>query len=166
MTRRWWLWVLVLLVGVAAHADTLYLTNGRQLPGELCGVTAGSVQWCAISGVQASFPLTDVVRVEFGADPTLVPRVTEAEWRRAMGSAQRQLTSCRSARTGLILGGLVFIGGGYWLGLEGHTAGNFIMAIGTVAAGLGVIAPNPRCPVQEDRARVLARIGLDHGWMY
>jgi len=40
------------------------------------------------------------------------------------------------------------------------------VAIGTVAAGLGVIARNPRCPVQEDRARVLARIGLDHGWMY
>ncbi len=166
MTRRWWLWGCALLVGVSACADTLHLKSGQSVAGELCGVTAGSVKWCATGGIQASFPLTDVVRVEFSTDPVVVPRVSEAEWRKAMGSAQRELTSCRSARYGLILGGLAFVGGGYWLGLQGYEAGNLVIALGAVAAGLGVIAPNPRCPTQEGKVRTLVRIGLDHGWLY
>lgn len=166
MTRRWWLWGFVLMVGVSACADTLHLKSGRALVGELCGVTADAVLWCAVGGMKASFALTDVARVEFTADPVVAPRVSQPEWRKAMGSAQRELTSCRSARYGLILGGLAFVGGGYWLGLQGYEAGNLVIALGAVAAGLGVIAPNPRCLSQEDRVRTLVRIGLDHGWLY
>lgn len=167
MTRQWWLLSgLVLMVSVSACADTLHLKGGQKVTGELCGVTAGSLQWCATGGIQASFPLTDVARVEFSADPVVVPRVSEAEWRKAMGSAQRELTSCRSARYGLILGGLAFVGGGYWLGLQGYEAGNLVIALGVVAVGLGAIAPNPRCPSSEAKVKTLVRIGLDHGWLY
>jgi len=166
MTRRWWLWVVLFLVSVSACADTLYLKSGQKVAGELCGVTADSVVWCAVGGLKVQFPLGDVARVEFSVDPGAVPRVTESAWRKAMGRAQRELVSCRSARYGLVLGGLVFVAGGYWLGLQGSEAGNVIMALGAVAAGLGVIAPNPRCPGVEERVKALARIGLDHGWLY
>jgi len=166
MIRRWMWAVLAVLVGVTACADTLHLKTGQKVSGELCGVTADSVAWCTVGGLQAKFPLADVARIEFGVDPTVVPRVSEAEWRKAIGRAQRELVSCRSARYGLILGGLAFVGGGYWLGIQGYEAGNFIIALGAVAAGLGVIAPNPRCPVQEERVKNLTRIGLDHGWLY
>lgn len=166
MTRRWWIVVLVLVGGATACADTLYLKSGQKISGELCGVTPDAVAWCAAGGLQVKFPLADVARVEFSADPTLVPRVTEAEWRKAMGRAQRDLVSCRTARAGLILGGLAFVAGGYWLGLQGQETGNVVIALGVVATGLGVIAANPRCPAQEERVKVLTRIGLDHGWLY
>lgn len=166
MTRRWWLWVVLILVGVSACADTLHLKGGQTVAGELCGVTADAVVWCAGGGLQVRFPLGDVLRVEFSGEPTVVPRVTEAEWRKAMGRTQRELISCRSARYGLLLGGLAFVAGGYWLGLRGYEAGNLIMALGAVSAGLGVIAPNPRCPGVEERVKILTRIGLDHGWLY
>jgi len=167
MTRRWWLlWGLVLVVGVSACADILHLKDGQRVTGELHGVTASSLQWRGPGGIPMSFPLTDVARVEFSVDPVVVPRVSEAEWRKAMGSAQRELTSCRSARYGLILGGLAFVGGGYWLGLRGYEAGNLVIALGVVAAGLGVIAPTPRCPWPEERVKALVRIGLDHGWLF
>ncbi|MCX7749975.1 MAG: hypothetical protein N2320_00080 [Candidatus Bipolaricaulota bacterium] len=166
MTRRWWIGALLVLVGVSAWADTLYLKSGQKIAGELCGVTADAVAWCAAGGLKVTFLLSDVARVEFSTDPTLVPRLTEAEWRKAMGRAQRELVSCRTARAGLILGGLAFVAGGYWLGVQGHATGNVILALGTVAAGLGVVAANPRCPAQEERVKVLTRIGLDHGWLY
>lgn len=165
--NRWWVvWVFVLLVGGSAFADALHLKTGQVVPGELCGVTAGSIHWCPGEGLPLSFPLLDVARVEFSEDPIASPRVAEGEWRKAMRQAQRQLTSCRNARYGLILGGLAFVGGGYWLGVQGYEAGNFLIALGTVAAGLGVITPTPRCASQEERVKVLARIGLDHGWLY
>ncbi|HRS13627.1 MAG TPA: hypothetical protein P5259_01310 [Candidatus Bipolaricaulis sp.] len=166
MTRRWLVWGLVLLVGATACADTLHLKSGQKVGGELCGVTADSVAWCATGGLQVRFPLGDVARVEFSVDPLVSPRLEEREWRAAMRSAQRELTSCRSARYGLILGGLTFVGGGYWLGIQGYEAGNVIIALGAVAAGLGVIAPSPRCPLLEERVKTLTRIGLDHGWLY
>ncbi|HEU67812.1 MAG TPA: hypothetical protein ENN53_01065 [Candidatus Acetothermia bacterium] len=159
-------WAFVLLIGASAFADTLHLKTGQTVAGELCGVTASSIQWCAGEGLPLSFALLDVARVEFDGDPIASPRLTVGEWKKAMGQAQRELTSCRTARLGLILGGLAFVGGGYWLGQQGHEAGNFLIALGTVAAGLGVIATNPRCPAQEERVKVLVRIGLDHGWLY
>lgn len=166
MTRRWIVWVFVLLAGVVAHADTLVLKSGERVTGELCGVTPDAVVWCAAGGVRVVFPLGEVARVEFAADPTVAPRVSEADWRTAMGRAWRQLASCRSARQGLILGGLAFVAGGYWLSSQGYEAGNIIVALGAVATGLGVIAPNPRCPGPEERVKALVRIGLDHGWLY
>lgn len=167
MMRRWWLVVGAgLLVGATACADTLHLKSGQRVAGELCGVTADSVKWCATGGLQVSVPLTEVARVEFSIDPVVVPRLTEAEWRRALGRAQRELTSCRTARYGLILGGLAFMGGGYWLGLQGHEVGSVVIALGVVATGLGVVAANPRCPAPEERVKTLIRIGLDHGWLY
>ncbi|GAB4304832.1 MAG: hypothetical protein Kow0097_02380 [Candidatus Bipolaricaulota bacterium] len=162
----WVVWAFVLLMGVSTFADTLHLESGQTVEGELCGVTASSIQWCAGEGLALSFALVDVARVEFAGDPMASPRVAEGDWRKAMGQAQRALTSCRTARFGLILGGLAFVGGGYWLGVQGHDAGRFLIALGTVAAGLGVIAANPRCPTQEERVKVLVRIGLDHGWLY
>ncbi len=166
MTRSWMLLACVVLMGVSACADTLHLKTGQKVLGELCGVTATSVQWCAVGGIQVAFPLADVARVEFTADPTVTPRVAEANWRKAVGRAHRELVSCRSARYGLIFGGLAFVGGGHWLGSQGHEAGNLLVALGIVATGLGVIAPNPRCPAQEEKVKTLVRIGLDHGWLY
>jgi hypothetical protein len=156
----------LVMIGVAAAADTLYLNDGRVLVGELCGVTAYSVTFCVAGDVPRSFLLTEILRVEldFGANPNL--RVAEADWRRAMSRARRELTSCRSARYGLILGGLAFMGGGYWLGLQGYEAGNLLIALGAVGAALGVIAPTPACLVQEARVKPLARIGLAHDWLY
>lgn len=166
MVRRWMVVCVLLMIGMPATADTLYLKNGQAVTGELCGVTSYSVSLCVRGSFYASFPLTEVVRVEldFGANPD--PRVKEGDWRRAMSRAQRELTSCRSARYGLILGGLAFVGGGYWLGLQGYEAGDLIVALGAVGAALGVIAPNPSCPVQEARVKLLARIGLAHDWLY
>jgi len=163
---RWWMVVCALLaIGAVTAADTLHLKDGRTLIGELCGVTAYSALFC-VQGMVSSFLLTDVARVEldFGANPD--PRVTQAAWRRAMSRAQRELTACRSVRFGLILGGLAFMAGGHWLGLEGYEAGNLVVALGAVGTALGLIAPTPPCLVQEARVKVLARIGLDHGWLY
>lgn len=164
---RWWMVVGVLLaIGVAAVADTVYLKTGQVVTGELCGVSGYSVSVCVGGRFYASFPLADVIRVEldFGANPE--PRVKEADWRRAMSQAQRELSACRSARYGLILGGLAFIGGGYWLGSLGYEAGNLIAALGAVGATLGLIAPPPSCSLQVARVKVLTRIGLDHDWLY
>lgn len=166
MTRRWMPWVVVLVVGVAACADTLYLKTGQSMAGQLCGVTGEAVVWCAAGGIRIKVPLEDVVRVEFSVDPMVSPRLAEREWRKAMGRAQRELISCRAARYGLILGGLAFVAGGYWLGVQGYEAGGVLLALGTVAAGLGLISPSPRCPLPESRVKTLTRIGLDHGWLY
>ncbi len=164
---RWWLVLLLLaLAAIPAAADTLYLRDGRTVDGELCGVTAYSVSFCVRGNFYASFLLTEVARVELDFETNPAPRVRETDWRKAMSRAQRELTSCRSARYGLILGGLAFVAGGHWLRLQGYEAGDLIAALGAVGAALGVIARNPACPVQEARVKILTWIGLAHGWLY
>lgn len=165
---RWCLvGVLILVAGVSVLADTLHLKDGRALAGELTGVTATALSFRLAGGNLASFPLAEVARVEidWGANPN--PRLKRADWQKAIAKAQRELLSCRRARQGLVLGGLLFVGGGAWLTHQGfETFGGVISALGAVATALGIITPTPACPVQEARVKVLARIGLDHDWFY
>lgn len=164
---RWGLIVVVLvLAGLPAMADTLHFKDGRALSGELAGIADGGLVF-RVDGVGTVYPFAAVAQVDIDWEGKPEPRVTKAEWQRAMAKAQRALFACRSARYGVTLGGFLFIGGGYWLTLEGYAPfGNLVTAIGTVATMLGIVSPTPNCPAQEAQVKLLARIGLDHDWVY
>ncbi|MCR4391378.1 MAG: hypothetical protein NUV94_01040 [Candidatus Acetothermia bacterium] len=164
---RWGLIVVFLvLAGLPAMADTLHFKDGRALSGELAGIGDAGLVF-RVDGVSTVYPFAAVARVDIDWQGNPEPRLTKAKWQRAMAKAQRALFACRSARYGLMLGGFLFMGGGYWLSLEGYGPfGNLLTALGAVATVLGVVAPPSECPAQEAQVKLLARIGLDHDWVY
>ena len=84
------------------------------------------------------------------------------------GHGGHPLSLCESqAKQGTIVGGLLFIVGGYWLGSQGHGPfGDLVMGLGAVVTLLGVTSPQPTCDQALHRVEILTRIGLEHGWVY
>lgn len=156
---------MALALGSNALADTLVLTDGEVLQGKLTGLTSTELVFLTSQGA-LSFPLAEVGRVEIDWAEDPKPRVEKATWERALAKAQRDLTSCRYVRQGLVLGGLAFVAGGYWLGSLGYGApAQLISGLGAIGTMLGLISPAPSCEVQAARLRLLLQIGLDHNWL-
>ncbi|MCD5409032.1 hypothetical protein LR090_07470 [Candidatus Bipolaricaulota bacterium] len=158
---------LAALVAVGAAADTLILTDGSQLQGELVGVDEFYLYFTTSDGVEGAVAISHVrsITLDWTANPE--PRIGEGEWLSAMAKARHALEGCRSAKWGVVLGGLVFIGGGWWLGNLGYGEfGELLMGLGAVATLLGVVAPSPTCAAPLHRVAILTRIGLEHGWIY
>ncbi len=158
--------VFLSLVSVLAWADTLVLTDGTTLEGRLTGVTHAALYF-STSTATLTLPLEGVQRLtlDFQADPK--PRLDQRSWSRALGQVQREFTTCRYMRQGLVIMGLVFIGFGQWLNYQGQSLfGNMLIALGSLSIlwGLGMSTPN--CEVPAARLRTLLWIGLEHGWLY
>lgn len=154
-------------VAAAAAADTLVLTDGSQLQGELVGVDEFYLYFMTSAGVEGAVAISQVrsITLDWTADPE--PRIGEGEWLSAIATARRDLEGCRTAKWGVALGGLLFIGGGWWLGNLGYGEfGELLMGLGAVATLLGVVAPPPTCAAPLHRVEILTRIGLEHGWIY
>ncbi len=159
--------LIVLVVSVLGWGDTLTLKDGRVLSGRLTGLTATTLAFRLPTGTQLILPLREVARLEMDwvADPT--PRVKKADWQRAVDRAQRAFFSCRWSRQGLILGGILFMAGGFWLTEQGYgPLGGVVSALGAMSAVLGIITPAPPCAELEAQLKLLVRIGLDHDWLY
>jgi len=166
MLRGLLLTLAILACASSARADTLYLRDGRALSGELTEVTAKAVVFRLATGTKVAYPLGEVTRVDIDFFQNPSPRVKKGDWQKAVAAVQRELNSCRWARQGLFLGGLVFLGSGAWLVEQGQASlGGVISALGLMASALGVIAPTPTCPGPEAKMKVLVRIGLDHDWL-
>jgi len=117
MRRAYILLFTLLLTGGVALADTLLMTDGTTVQGELVGLEANPE-----------------------------PRVSYDEWFSAISKTRLKLMNCRRAKQGTIVGGLLFIAGGYWLGSQGHGPfGDLIMGLGAVVTLLGVTSPQPTC---------------------
>ena len=154
-------------VVVVAAADTLVLTDGSQLQGKLVGVNEFYLYFTGSDGVEGVVPIYHVrsITLDWTTDPE--PRIGEGEWLSAIAKARHDLEGCRTAKWGVVLGGLLFIGGGWWLGNLGYGEfGELLMGLGAVATLLGVVAPPPTCASPLHRVEILARIGLEHGWIY
>lgn len=159
--------VLVALLAGAAVADTVTLVDGSRMEGKLTGVDAYHLYFTTAAAGERGVPLSHVraVEIDWQADPE--PRIGQDEWLSAISKVRRELTSCRSAKSGVVLGGLLFIGGGYWLGTLGYGEfGQLLMGLGAIGTLLGVVAPTPTCDLPLHRVELLTRIGLEHGWIY
>lgn len=157
----------LILVGSWGLADTVTLIDGSQLEGKLTGVDAYYIYFTSEAGTEGAISLSHVrsLVIDWQADPE--PRLGQEEWLSAIAKARRELASCRSAKSGVVLGGLLFIGGGWWLGNLGYGQfGELLMGLGAVATLLGAVAPNPACGTPLHRVEILTRIGLEHGWIY
>jgi hypothetical protein len=155
------------LTASVALADTVTLIDGSQLQGKLTGVDAYHIYFAGEAGGEGAIPLAHVrtIVIDWQADPE--PRLGQEEWLAAIAKARRELQGCRTAKSGIFLGGLVFIGGGYWLGTLGYGEfGQLIMSLGAIATLLGAVAPAPTCDPPLHRVEILTRIGLEHGWIY
>lgn len=166
--RRAYVLILPLLLSCGvAFADTLFLTDGTAIQGELVGVDAFKVRFVPEAGGERAVPLSRVRSVEIDWEGDPEPRVSYEEWVSAMAEARLKLTGCRRAKQGTVVGGLLFIAGGYWLAGQGQEAfGNLVMGLGAVVTLLGVASPQPACAEPLHRVEILTRIGLDHGWIY
>jgi len=157
----------LLLTGGVVLADTLFMTDGTAVHGELVGLDASHIYFTPEGGVERRVFLSQVrsISLDWGANPE--PRVSHDEWLSAVSKTRLELTNCRRAKQGTIVGGLLFIAGGYWLGSQGHGPfGDLVMGLGAVVTLLGVTSPQPTCDQALHRVEILTRIGLEHGWIY
>lgn len=157
----------VCLVGMLGLCDTLYLADGTRMNGELTWVTAHELGFAPPEGPEKAIPLARVKTIELDWETNPEPRIALDEWLAAISKARRELEGCRAGKSGLVIGGLLFIGGGYWLGTQGYgTFGDLIIGLGAVATLFGIVAPPPSCGPILHRVEILTRIGLEHGWIY
>lgn len=157
----------LLLTGGIALADTLFMTDGTTIQGELVGLDAFHIYFAPEGGGEKGVPISQVRSISLDLQANPEPRVSYDEWLSAISQTRLKLTNCRRAKQGTIVGGLLFIAGGYWLGSQGHGQfGSLVMGLGAVVTLLGVTSPQPTCDQALHRVEILTRIGLDHGWIY
>jgi len=157
----------LLLTGGVALADTLLMADGTTVQGELVGLDAFHLYFAPEGGGKKGVPLSQVRSISLDWEANPEPRVSHDEWLSAISKARLELANCRRAKQGTIVGGLLFIAGGYWLGSQGHGPfGDLIMGLGAVVTLLGVASPQPTCDQPLHRVEILTKIGLEHGWVY
>lgn len=158
---------LALAVGAGAWADTLILSDGTSLLGELTGVGIERVYFRTWQGQELTLAWERVGQLVIDWEENPEPRLDYEEWLSAIEPVRKELYQCRRSKQGITLGGLLFIAGGWWLITQGHDLfGQLLVGWGAVATLLGIAAPKPACPTLLHRAALLTQIGLAHGWFY
>jgi hypothetical protein len=66
-------YLVVLLVAVAAQADTLVLRNGQTINGTLVGANARQIDFLTQAGKTEQFPITSIERISFSTSATSKP---------------------------------------------------------------------------------------------
>lgn len=158
---------LVFGVALGSWADTLILADGTAFVGELVGVDAEELYFLTQEGVElaVAWDRAREVEIDWGLNPE--PRLEYAEWLSAIRVARRELSRCRRSKQGLVLGGLLFMAGGWWLTTQNYGLfGELLIGLGAVAGLLGISSPAPSCPPLLHRVALLTEIGLEHGWFY
>ncbi|MGC9530007.1 MAG: hypothetical protein ACP5G2_05235 [Candidatus Bipolaricaulaceae bacterium] len=159
--------VLILAVAGSALADTVYLADGSVLEGSVIGVTAYTLTFRPTGDRARQVALLRVVRLEVAPPAGGEVPLAKEEWIPAMAQARRELGACRASKAGVLMGGLAFLAGGYWLQVQGHTPfGQLVTGIGAVATVLGLVSPAPSCSSALHRVEVLTRLGLAYDWVY
>ncbi|GEM_PF-932581 len=159
--------LLVAMLSTIGWADQLFLRDDRVVEGTIVGVTAEHVLFRTAPDLVKSIALDRVRNVSFAPREEDELPITYMEWERSMATARRRLDGCRLGRSGLIGGGLLFVGGGQYLMWVGEqTLGGLLTGMGAIVSLFGVASPPPDCREHVRRVEALTRIGLEFGWVY
>jgi hypothetical protein len=162
---KWIVLVVLLAIGLVGLGDTLILKSGPTLTGTLVDLDSRALYLRADSGRLVRVDISEVASVELSEGK---PKFPESHWIAAMTKARHELAGCRLVKQGTVLGGLLFVAGGYLLSeVLGHRVfGGVVSGLGAVVSLLGIAMPAPDCSGPLHRVEILARIGLDCGWVY